>query len=199
MVWSDYVCPWCYLGRDRNRLLSSLGVEVTALPYEVHPETRSGGRAVRPGGRLAAVHARVEAECAAVGLPFRPPTRVPNSRRALTTAEVVRARWPHAFAALDEALFTAHFARGQAIDDADVLDDLVADARASAPDVRARVDAGEGRAAIDAARTRAHEVGVASTPTWWIDERLLVPGALPEDTVVRWVTRLAARSGDAAR
>jgi predicted DsbA family dithiol-disulfide isomerase len=31
-VWSDYICPWCYLGRDRTALIESLGVVVTVLP-----------------------------------------------------------------------------------------------------------------------------------------------------------------------
>ena len=37
-VWSDYLCPWCYLGRDRTALMVDLGVEVTPLAYELHPE-----------------------------------------------------------------------------------------------------------------------------------------------------------------
>jgi len=38
VVWSDYLCPWCYLGRDRTKLLGELGVNVVPQPFEVHPE-----------------------------------------------------------------------------------------------------------------------------------------------------------------
>ena len=38
VVWSDYICPWCYLGQDRTALLESLGVEVTVLPFEEHAD-----------------------------------------------------------------------------------------------------------------------------------------------------------------
>src|SRR4051794_35519593 len=51
-AWSDYLCPWAYLGRDRTRLMRDLGVTVTVQAYELHPEIPAEGVAVRPGGRL---------------------------------------------------------------------------------------------------------------------------------------------------
>ncbi|MEO6987107.1 MAG: DsbA family protein, partial [Aquihabitans sp.] len=81
--WSDYLCPWCYLGQHRDRLLVDLGVTVTHLPYELHPEIPPEGRAVRPDGRLRTTFDRVEAACDEAGMPFRRPTRMPNTRRAL--------------------------------------------------------------------------------------------------------------------
>ena len=30
VLWRDYLCPWCHLGRDRTALLASLGVSVDA-------------------------------------------------------------------------------------------------------------------------------------------------------------------------
>src|SRR3954469_21890874 len=43
-VWSDYICPWAYLGRDRTNLLRALGVTVMPQPYELHPELPPEGR-----------------------------------------------------------------------------------------------------------------------------------------------------------
>src|SRR3954471_14887944 len=120
LVWSDYICPWAYLGRDRTALLRSLGVAVTAQPYELHPDIAAEGRAVRPDGRLARVYSDIARQCAEVGMLFRAPTRVPNSRRALETAEVVRQLDRAAFAAVDDALFAAHFVDGDDIGDPDV-------------------------------------------------------------------------------
>ena len=76
-LWSDYICPWCYLGRDRTALLRSVDVDVIQLPFELHPELPPGGRAVPTSGRLAAVYGSIQRECAEVGLPFNPPTHVP--------------------------------------------------------------------------------------------------------------------------
>ncbi len=190
VVWSDYLCPWCYLGRDQTELMSSLGVDVTPLPYELHPELPRQGRRLSPRGRLAAVLDHIESECDALGLPFRRPDHLPNTRRALETAEVVRRVAPDAFAPLDDALFAAVFVSGDAIGDADVLDRVVAAAGADAAEVRRQVEAGLGGSPVDDSMTDAHEHGVAGTPAWLIDGRLLVPGVQPRETIERWVRKM---------
>jgi len=197
LLWSDYLCPWCYVGQARSQVLRELGVAVTALPFELHPEIPAEGRRVRPDGRLGSTFERVEAECEAAGLPFRRPTRMPNTHRALATAEVIRIEWPTAFEALDKALFQAQFATGDALDDPDVLDALVEAAGAPSATVRNRVDNGVGSAAVARSMERARQVGVTGTPTWLIGE-LAIPGALPAETMRRWVQRLRERSEQAA-
>ena len=64
LLWRDYLCPWCWLGRSRNQVLVDLGVTVTHLPYDLHPEIPPEGRGDRPGGRLDAVFDHIAAECA---------------------------------------------------------------------------------------------------------------------------------------
>ena len=198
-VWSDYLCPWCYVGRDRSAVLERLGVSVTQLPYELHPEIPVGGRAIRVDGRLASVFDRIERECEAADLPFRRPTRLPNTRRALETAEVVRARSSDAFVELDDALFRAHFVQGLPLDDADLLDELVEAVGQSAAETRQGVEAGIGGDAVERSMARAREVGVTATPAWLIDNRFMIPGAQPPDTIERWVTRLQRVAVDEVR
>jgi predicted DsbA family dithiol-disulfide isomerase len=193
--WSDYICPWAYLGRDRTALLRSLDVAVTTLPYELHPDLPPQGRRVRPGGRLGQVYDAIANECAEVGLAFRPPEHVPNSRRALETAEVVRAVEPAAFDAIDEALFAAHFVHGEDIGDPDVLDRLIAGAGASAERVRVLVEQGAGRDAVDASIAAAHEHGIAATPAWLFPGDFVLPGVQPRELFVRVVSRLRAQTG----
>ena len=195
-LWSDYICPWCYLGRDRTALLVSMGCDVELLPYELHPDLPLAGRAVRPGGRLAAVHDDIARQCAEVGMPFRAPTHVPNSRRALETAEVVRAAAPESFAELDDALFSAHFVDGRDIGDPVVLDEVVEAAGGDASAVRSRVEAGGGRTAVDASMARAIDHGVGGTPAWLFGDDLVIPGAQPRELFTRIVNRLRARTGD---
>jgi predicted DsbA family dithiol-disulfide isomerase len=198
LLWSDYLCPWCYVGLDRSALLRRLGVRITALPFELHPEIPPEGLSLRErwGARYAeadAMYRRIAEECAAAGLAFRRPERVPNTRRALETAELVRRRWPDAFDALDRALFTAHFVAGRALGDPDVLDDLVAGAGADAVAVRRAVDAGEAGGAVEASMAAAEQVGVTGTPAWLLDGRFVLPGAQPHDVIERTVARLRDR------
>ena len=193
-MWTDYLCPWCYVALDRSELLVSLGVAVTELPYELHPEIPAEGRRVRADGRLGPTFDRIEAECDAVGMPFRRPQRMPSTRRALETGEWVRHHQPAAFDALHRSLFAAHFADGLALDDPDVLDDLVARSGGDAAEARAAVEAGAGGPLVDASMAQAREVGVTATPAWWLDDRLLIPGIQPRDTMTRWITKMQSRA-----
>ena len=198
LVWADYICPWAYLGRDRTAVLRSLGVDVVPMPYELHPEIPPEGRTHRPDGRLAQVYAGIAEECADVGLPFRAPTRTPNSRLALSTAEVVRIHAPAQFPAIDDALFRAHFVDGRDLGDDAVLGEIVASVGLSPQDVRAAVGDGEGEAAVTASMVRAHANGVAATPAWLFGadgEGLVLPGVQPRELYERIVTRLRARQG----
>jgi predicted DsbA family dithiol-disulfide isomerase len=197
--WSDYLCPWCYVGQHRDALLASLGVRVVHRPYELHPEIPAAGRAVRPDGRLRATFDRIEAECDAAGMPFRRPDRMPNTRRALASAEWVRVHHADAFAALHRALFAAQFATGEPLDDPDVVDGAVAAAGAPAAEVRAAVDDGRAGALVDVSMAEARASGVTSTPTWVVGEGLVIPGALDPATMERWITKVVARRQGAGR
>jgi predicted DsbA family dithiol-disulfide isomerase len=195
-VWSDYICPWAYLGRDRTALLRELGVTVDPLPYELHPELPPEGRALRPGGRMSRVYADIGRLCADVGMPFAIPTHVPNSRRALETAEAVRCVDGAAFERLDDALFRAHFVTGDDIGDPSVLDRLVTDAGADAREIRTLVEGGASREAVDASISTAHEHGIAATPAWlFVEQQFVLPGAQPRELFERVVSRLRARTG----
>jgi len=190
LVWSDYLCPWCYVGLSRSAQLRRLGVEVVTLPYELHPEIAAGGVASR--GRSA--WSAIAAECDEAGLPFHPPERVPNTRAVLEVAECVRRVWPTAFDALESALFRAHFAEGRWLGDPAVVDALVAGAGVDPDEVRRVVAGGEPGEWVDTSMRVAAEVGVAGTPAWLIERKLLVPGVMPPDFYERVVKKLAAQA-----
>ena len=178
--------------------MRSLGVDVVALPFELHPEIPAEGLSLRErwGARYeeaSAMYRRIEAECEAAGLPFRRPERVPNTRRALETAECVRQRHADAFLALDESLFRTHFVEGRFLGDPEVLDELVTAAGAPADEVRGAVEADELRVALRESMNQAHEAGVTGTPAWLLADRFLLPGAQPREVVERVITRLQER------
>ena len=174
--------------------MEALGVRVVHRPFELHPEIPSDGRRVRVDGRMAPTFARVAAACDEVGLAFVAPTRVPNTRRALETAEWVRVHHEQAFDAVHAGLFAAHFALGEAIDDPDVIDQIVTQSGAAAASVRAAVDAGDASHAVDESMDAARAAGVSSTPAWVLGDGFVVPGALDRATVDRWVRKLVARA-----
>jgi len=194
LLWRDYLCPWCWLGRDRAAVFERHGVTVTSLPYDLHPEVPDAGRPVRPGGRLSSVFDRIAAECAQGGMPFRAPTRTPNTRRALETAELVRRLAPEAFPAVDDAFFRAQWVDGLDLGDAALLDRLAAEAGAPMAEVAEQRAEGLGARAVDESMTLAREHGVTATPAWLVNGALVIPGVQPVETLDRWLGRLAERN-----
>ena len=189
------------MGLDRSELLQDLGVTVVTLPLEIHPEIPIGGLSLaeRWGtryGEAVEMYARIEAECEAAGLPFNRPARVPNTHRALATQEWARLHAPEAAPALERAVFEAHFVDNRPLDDPDVLDELVDRAGADAAEARRAVDAGELEQPVAAAQAAAASLGINSTPTWLVERRVLVPGAVPRDVFRSIVSRLASAAAE---
>jgi predicted DsbA family dithiol-disulfide isomerase len=175
-----------------------LDVTVTSLPYEIHPEIPVGGVSLEERwgtryGEASAMYARIEAECEKAGLPFRRPARVPNTRRALETAEWVRRHEPTAFDALDRSLFEAHFVDNRPLDDPDVLDELVRKAGADAGAAREAVEEGAIHDGLRESMEKGMDANVTGTPAWLLDGRLLIPGAQPRELFEIWVQRLRER------
>jgi len=193
VVWSDSLCPWCYLGLDRTDRMLALGIEsVTMLPYELHPDIPAGGVMISPRRYDSMRPLFDEAELA-----FVAPARIPNTHRVLATVEAVRRRRPDALRALERALFAAHFAEGRFLGDPAVVDDIVESCGANATAVRAAVDGRELEPALRAARQAAHDASVAGTPAWRFDNGFVLPGAQPRETVDRIVGRLLGREATA--
>lgn len=193
-LWSDYICPWCYLALDRYDQLVKLEVEVTIRPFELHPEISPEGRRHRPDGRTFAAFKSVGAECEEVGLGFHMPSRTPNSNRALQVSEFVRTAYPDAFDSLHRALFRAHFVDGLDIGDTETIKSLVSASGANLDAVIDAIETNEAALALQAARELAIEDGVAGTPTMIFDNGLVVPGVTPRQSLERWVTRMRDQS-----
>ncbi|HEX6211697.1 MAG TPA: DsbA family protein [Methylomirabilota bacterium] len=193
VVWSDYICPWCYVGLDRTALLERRGVRVRPQPFELHPELPPEGvslASIRPGGRTAALYERIEAECEELGLAFRRPLRIPRSRQALETAVVVEQQSPAAASQLHRLLFDAHFVEGLAIDDPAVLDDLMDRAGADPAAAREALLAGAAAGVLDRSRQAAYDAGATGTPSWLVDGRALIAGLQPRARYERVLDRL---------
>jgi predicted DsbA family dithiol-disulfide isomerase len=189
-VWSDYLCPWCYLALDREQQLEEMGVDVVIRPFELHREIPVGGRELRDGGRTAAVFDHVGRECAEVGLPFRRPARSPNTRDVLAAAEHVRLTQPAIFPALHRALFAAHFAEGRDIGDADVVDAIIVACGGDAVPVRAAVESGIAHEALAASMDEAWDHEVTGTPAFLLPSGFVIPGVQDRETVRRIAERL---------
>ena len=161
-VWSDYACPFAFLGYLRLRAARPDGAGIEWRPFELHPEIPFAG-VPRPRGGGRGLRELVEAE----GVTLRASARVWNSRPALQAAEIARAEGR--FDALHARLFAAAWAEGLDLGRPEVLREIVAEVGLDAPAVIDAVRAGVGVAAIVASIEDAFALGINGTPSYRID------------------------------
>jgi predicted DsbA family dithiol-disulfide isomerase len=176
--WYDFVCPFCYVGQQRNSILVDHGFALVAVPFQAHPEIPSSGRIV--GERSGSMYEYIEAEARAAHLPLVWPARLPNTRMALAAAEWTRRHAPRAFSALQQALFAAHFAHGEDLGDRDVIGRHADQAGADVAAMLAALDSGAAYALVDECEAFGRRRGVRGTPAWLLAGHL-ISGLYPRE------------------
>ncbi len=194
-IFSDYTCPWCYVGWARlekalERLPSDISVEVEWRPFEIHPEVPQEGMPVEELGYPADVWARMQ-ECApgergsrgagggksSEGLEHAP--RPPG--RGMGSSSSNRGAFP----AFHERLFVGYFAEGRDLGDPAVVDDLAASAGIDVEAMRMAIDRGAWAAALAQTTADARAMGITGAPTFVFDRRFATSGAQPVDVLLR--------------
>ncbi|WP_323149450.1 DsbA family oxidoreductase [Pseudomonas oryzihabitans] len=185
-VWSDYVCPFCYLelpqlARLQEEFGDSLAIEWHA--FELRPDPtptldpagdylrRTWDRAVYP---MAAEY----------GMVLRLPPVQPRSRLALEAAEFARDH--DRFDAFHLAVFQAFFEEGRDIGDLEVLLDLARRNGLDSEALKASLTRGEHTDVVLHAEDRAEALGITAVPTLLlrsarapIEEAQALDGAVP--------------------
>ncbi|MEN5117169.1 DsbA family oxidoreductase [Luteimonas sp. TWI662] len=211
-IWSDVVCPWCWIGKRRlQRAIALLGEDAPAIDIHWHPFLLDPDADATPvplreayarkfGGaeRTAQLLAQTQATARAEGLPFdfdRGQVRVTTlpAHRLLALA----AREGDADA-VGEALFHAHFAQGRNLADVEVLVEAGAAGGLDAARVRALLASDEGEAEVQAQIAQAQAIGIRAVPTFIIDGRLAVQGAQRPEQLAQTLRQALAAAGPAS-
>ncbi len=174
--WYDLLCPFCYIAQHRNSILLQHGLEVIELPFQIHPEIPPGGVDVAP--RAGQMYVDLEREAMEAGLPLQWPRHLPNTRQALAAAEWVRRNQPEAFPDFRKALFEAHFALGEDLEDLRVIASHASDAGVDLAVLHVALANQSAIAAVTEAEAAARDLGIEGTPAWLLGEEL-VSGLLP--------------------
>lgn len=204
-VWSDYVCPFCYLEVPvLRRLEEEMGgrVELRWRAFELRPEPVP---TLDPGSEyLDDVWSRaVEPMAEERGVEIRRPPVQPRSRRALETAELARDRG--VFGQVHEALFAAFFRDGRDLADPDVLLDVGASAGLDREELRGALAEQRYTEKVLRDQVRARELGVSGVPALFVappdaplEDAVVVEGARPYERLERAVgVALGEEPGDA--
>lgn len=132
-VFSDYICPFCYVGDRRlTRLAEQVDLAITWRGVEIHPETPPDGMSLDQLGYPPDLWDRMMMHlgnlAAEEGIRLAERRFTTNSHKALLLSEGARDLGPEAFRAVHEGLFHAFFTRGLNIGLVDVLRDVAREA-----------------------------------------------------------------------
>ena len=198
VVYSDYVCPFCYLGRES--LAQYQETREGDLQIEWHPfDLRSGKR--RPDGSIdhsvddgkddeyfeqARRNVRRLADRYGVEMDLDIATDV-DSLPAQVVSYYLREHHDYAtWLAFDEAVFDALWQEGRDIGDEALLVDLAAGAGVDGKAVRAALDDEDLREEVRERFAQAREQGVTGVPTFAYDG-YAARGAVPPEQLERLV------------
>ena len=209
-IFSDVICPWCFIGKRRlDRVLDSpLGEDVTLRwrPYQLHPRLplegmdrdeylarRYGADADR--GRVPA-RIRAEAEAEGIELRFDLMKRLPNTLLAHRLLEYAHAAGcQHALA---DVLFVGYFCEGADVGDVDTLVGLAERVGLDGAAVRTFLLGSDATGEVHAQLARAPELGVSGVPGYYLANAFLLPGAQTDDVMAQIIERVKTRLADTA-
>ncbi len=205
-VYSDTVCPWCYVGkRQLERALAalpSISAKVRFRPFFLDPSVPPGGvdaeayllQKFGSARALDLMQTRIGGFAEQLGIVFdmRAQKKRPNT---LDSHRLIH--WAGASGVEDavvEALFRAYFEQGRDIGDRDVLAAIADAAGLDADQTRARLELDDDVALIQSEVRAAFESGVTGVPTFSF-EGLRIPGAQEPAVYESVIRRVIARRG----
>jgi len=207
-IWSDVVCPWCYIGKRRfDEALSRLreqghgdDIEVVYRAYQLDPSAPPGGSmpareayARKFGGeeRADQIIGHVTRIAADSGIEFRMDRAIRANTMLAHRAlhRVLTTRGSADQAALKEELLRAYFTDGRNVGDIDVVVACAERAGLDAGDLREWLDTDGGVAEVLADIEAAQMRDITGVPAFVIDDRFLIPGAQEVDVFEQLLMR----------
>lgn len=207
-VFSDVVCPWCYVGHARlqQALAARPGAveEVTWLPFELNPTLPEEGRdraeymRERFGdvNRFADAQRQLVTLGATLGIDFRfdAVKRSPNTRRAHVLAAHARRLSAATQHAVIEKLFAAYFTAGRDIGNRDVLLAIAVDCGLDRDVALQALTDPALHTEVESLEALARSWNVSGVPTFIFDRRTGFSGAQPLEVFLQVIDDLGAQS-----
>jgi predicted DsbA family dithiol-disulfide isomerase len=196
-IWSDVVCPWCYIGkRHFEEALASFAhrdeVEVTWRSFQLDPTAPVGDggptseilaeRYGVSGQRVAEMQARVTDVAAKAGLDYH--LERTHSGSTLDAHQLLHLAHERGVQdAVKERLLRAYFTEGESLFDHETLVRLAADAGLDPEEAAHVLAEGTYADAVQADLALARSFGIRGVPFFVIDRALAVEGAQPAEVL----------------
>lgn len=183
-VFSDYICPFCYIGDLRlDRLRDIYDLRINWCLIEIHPETPPAGGPVAELGYSSAHWRRLvdnlERLSAEEGVTLRKHDITANSHKSLLLAEAAKGAGSEIFYRLHRRLFEAFFEEGLNIGDTTVLTGLALGCGMPEALIRRAWHDPRYEDRLRQYLAAAGKYDVRATPTVFFSERHRINGAQP--------------------
>ncbi|HMN00742.1 MAG TPA: DsbA family oxidoreductase [Anaerolineales bacterium] len=185
-IYSDYVCPWCYVGQGVvATLIEKHSAQVEWRPFYLRPDTPPEGMELPDyvKSRMAQTNARLKQMADAAGLEMVFATRIPNTRLAHEATEYATQNGKHM--EFHRVVFDKFYGRGEDISKWDVLRDAAVQVGLDADEMQREVEAGRHTAAVNSAVQEAQQIGVTGVPTYVLNDRYAIVGAQPYEAFLQ--------------
>ena len=199
-VWSDYVCPFCYLELpvlDAVQARLGAGLDVVWRAFELRPEPEP---TLDPDG--AYLHrvwnASVYPMARERGMRLRLPPVQPRSRRAFEAA--AHARDHGLFDPMNRALFKAFFEDGRDLADVAILGEVGCSVGLDGEELARALASGRHAEEVAVDLGLARRLGIGGVPALLVSgagEAVLLSGAQPEEALLAAIERAARPKGEA--
>ncbi len=190
-VYSDVVCPWCYIGE--KRLATALGhrpdleVEVSWRPFQLQPDMPEGGLpwaefsrrkfGGESGAEAAFSHVSAVGEQDGIRFGFGRVVSAPNTvdaHRLILLADNYVTQWQ-----LADALFRAYFTEGKDLNNHEELVRVASSVGLDAKEVAEYLAGEEAASDVRSSQEEAQSLGITGVPFYVFDERHAIYGAQP--------------------
>ena len=186
-VFSDYICPFCYVGNHRlMRLRDTYDLKINWRFIEIHPETSAEGEPVAsldyPSRQWNQLMQNLEAVAREEDIPIAEHSFTTNSRDALLLAEAAKESGREKFYDLHEKLFTAFFVDSKNIGDRNILREIADSSGIHADTVESAWQDEKYQQRIMSNYRAARTLDIQAVPSFIFGERKLT-GVVSEDVM----------------
>jgi predicted DsbA family dithiol-disulfide isomerase len=202
-VYTDVICPWCWLGKRRlEKALEAVpGVEpdIHYLPYELRPDTPEEGidrmkhLKAKYGAGIEAMDARITGFGKEVGLDyhFDKAAKIPNTIKA---HRVIWFAGKEGFQKpVTEALHEAYFRDGKDIGDNKVLAEVAAGAGMDKGKVEKFLNSDQGTEEVRELEEKSYNLGISGVPFFVFDDKSALSGAHPVEAFISILKEFSVR------
>lgn len=177
IVYSDYICPFCYIGYHRmEQLKQEYELEVEWKPFEIHPETPKKGSKVEelpfPPGYIEMAFTNVKRLAEEDGLKLKFSDKLPNSQLALYISEFARKKGK--FEKFHKLVLEAYWLEGKDIGDKEVVLNLAESIGLNKVEIQNYLDTDEPSKRVNESLLELRKYRINGVPSFIIEGEIII-------------------------